>query len=90
MLKVSCSDNSKAVMLRPLSAIAVFRTLVEFYQKTFSEHCSFCSEIFYIQLKSAFLYLLVAILVDIDAEEVKYRSQHPIIIFRKKTASSNI
>ena len=84
MLKVSCSDNS-SVVCRPLSAIAVFRALVEFLSKTFSEHCSPYNEIFHIQLKSAFLYILVAIQVDIDAEEVKYKSQHPF--FSKKGSS---
>ena len=42
----------------------------EILSKTFSEHCSFYNEIFH----SAFLYILVAIQVDIDAEEVKYKS----------------
>ena len=44
VLKMSCSDNSKAVMLHPLSAIAVFRTLVEFYQKPFLKIVAFATK----------------------------------------------
>ena len=52
--------------------------------KTFSEHCSFCNEIFYIQLKRAFLYLLVAILVDIDAEEFNIEVNIQLLFFGKR------
>ena len=61
-----CSKWAILITQNPLSAIAVFRASVEFYQKPFLNIVAIYNEMFYIQLKSAFLYILVAIQVDID------------------------